>query len=160
MFEKELFEYIKNNFVNTLPELWQNVSIYFGEAPEETPAPYIVMYPLNTDGTRQVLCNTDNYTDGSSSIQFSVYDVDYSNAFYIGHQLDIFLADIYLLDTYRVLLNNTEVIRGFPSVNTGLSTETVTRLFTYTVYEQELFKVLTCKDGILIDLDDLRLTVY
>lgn len=128
MFEQELYNYIRENFrVEGF-----NLTIGFGEVPESTKAPYIVMYPLNNNGTRQVLCDMDDYTDGRTSIQFSIYDVDYSNACYIGRQLDIFLAKIKLLPSYRVLLNNNEVIRGFPTVNNGLTLETVTRLFTYT----------------------------
>ncbi len=127
MFEKELLNEIANNFsVEGF-----DITIGFGEVPESTKAPYIVMYPLNNDGTRQVLCDNDDYTDGTTSIQFSIYDVDYSNACYIGRQLDIFLSNLELLTSYRILLNNNEVIRGFPTVNKGLSLETVTRLFTY-----------------------------
>lgn len=128
MFEQELFNYISENF----EVKGFNLTVGFGEVLESTKAPYIVMFPLNNDGTRQVLCDIDDYTDGRTSIQFSVYDVDYSNAFAIGQKLDIFLAKIDILPSYRVLLNNNEVIRGFPEVNTGLSIETVTRLFTYT----------------------------
>ena len=132
MFEKELYNEIKENFNDVLPELWQNVSVFFGEAPENTKAPYIVLYPLNTDGSRQVLCDIDDYTDGEAIIQFNVYDVDYSNAYYIGRQLDIFLADLKYLTSYDIIINNTEVIRGFPSTNTALNLETITRRFTYT----------------------------
>lgn len=128
MFEQELYNYIKDNF--SVKEF--DLTVGFGEVPESTKAPYIVMYPLNNNGTRQLLCDIDDYTDGRTSIQFSVYDVDYSNACYIGRQLDIFLAKINLLPSYRVLLNNNEVIRGFPTVNNGLTLETVTRLFSYT----------------------------
>lgn len=137
MFEQELFNYIANNFeVEGF-----NIGFGFGEVEESQKAPYIVMYPLNNDGTRQVLCDIDDYTDGRTSFQFNIYDVDYSNALYIGRQLDIFLADLKYLPSFRVLLNNSEVIRGFPTVNNGLALETVTRLFTYTThlepYEQE-----------------------
>lgn len=128
MFEQELFNEISNNFeVEGF-----NIGFGFGEVEETQKAPYIVMYPLNNDGTRQVLCDIDDYTDGRTSIQFSIYDVDYSNAMYIGRQLDIFLASLKLLPSYRILLNNNEVIRGFNTVNNGLTLETVTRLFTYT----------------------------
>lgn len=127
MFEQELLNEITENF----SVQGFNITVGFGEVPEETKAPYIVMYPLNNDGTRQVLCDIDDYTDGRTSIQFSVYDVDYSNACYIGRQLDIFLASIKILPHYRVLLNNNEVIRGFNTVNNGLTLETITRLFTY-----------------------------
>ena len=128
MFEKELYNEISENFsVENF-----NISVGFGDVPENTKAPYIVIYPLSNDGTRHVICNDDNYTDGRTSIQFSVYDTDYSNACYIGRQLDIFLSELGYLPNYNIILNNTEVIRGFPNVNTGLSIETVTRLFTYT----------------------------
>lgn len=137
MFEQELLNEITDYFdVEGF-----NITIGFGEVPEETKTPYIVMYPLNNDGTRQVLCNTDNYTDGETTIQFSIYDVDYSNACYIGRQLDIFLAGLRYLPSHRILINNTETIRGFPDTNLGVSVETVTRRFTYTAhnepYEQE-----------------------
>lgn len=131
MFEQELFNYISANFADTLPLVWANVSIHFGEAEESTKTPYIVMYPLNNDGTKQVLCNENDYTDGETSIQFNIYTVNYSNSLYIGRQLDIFLSKIDILENYRVLLNNHEVTRGFPDLTTGLSLETVTRRFTY-----------------------------
>lgn len=143
MFEQELYNEITENFeVEGF-----DITIGFGEVSEDTPAPYIVMYPLNNDGTRQVLCNTDNYTDGQTSIQFSIYDVDYSNAVYIGRQLDIFLAELRYLPNYRILINNAEIIRGFPNENTGLSTETVTRLFTYTIHNEEYARNLKLQAG-------------
>lgn len=132
MFEEELYNHIKENFAVE----GFNLTVGFGEVPERTKAPYIIMYPLNNNGTRQVLCDIDDYTDGRTSIQFSIYDVDYSNACYIGRQLDIFLAKIDLLPSYRVLLNNNEVIRGFDTLNNGLALETVTRLFSYTKLER------------------------
>lgn len=128
MFEQELFNKIKNDFTVS----GFTLSFGFGEIAENSKAPYIVMYPLNNDGTRQVLCDNDDYTDGATSIQFSVYDVDYSNACYIGRQLDIFLSNLRYLTHYNIILNNTEVIRGFPNTNTGITLETVTRRFTYT----------------------------
>ena len=135
MFEQEIYSEITNNFAATLPEIWQNIGVYFGRVEEKQKAPYIVMYPLNNDGTRQVLCDTDDYTDGETSIQFNIYAEDYSNACYIGRQLDIFLASLKVLENYRILLNNHEVTRDFPDTNTGLSLETITRLFTYTSYK-------------------------
>lgn len=127
MFEQELYTFIKTNFYVTN----FNLVIGFGEVPENTSYPYIVMYPLNNDGTRQVLCDDDDYTDGQTSIQFTVYSIDYSNAVYIGRQLDIYLSELHYLPHYDIILNNTEVIRGFPNTNTGLTAETITRLFTY-----------------------------
>ena len=159
MFEKELFEEITTNFIDSLPELWQNVTVYFGDVPENQKAPYIVMYPINNNGTRQVLCDDDDYTDGETSIQFNVYDVDYSNAMYLGKQLDIFLADLEILENYRILLNNHEVIRGFPDTNTGLCLETVTRLFTYTKLNTADFSYLISSLGVLMILNNLKLAI-
>lgn len=152
MFEQELYNEIAQNFINGLPDVWQNTGVYFGEAPENQKAPYIVMYPLNNNGTRQVLCDVDDYTDGATSIQFNIYDTDYSNAMYLGRQLDIFLAEIRILSSYRIMLNNNEVIRGFPTVNTGLSLETVTRYFTYTIYGD--YPLATSQGLLTVNIND------
>ena len=128
MFEKELFNYIKANF--SLDNF--NIKFYFGEAPESTKQPYIVMYPLDIDGTKQVLCNENNYTDGESYIQFSIYGLDSSNILYIKKELDTFLASLNLIPNYRILLNRHEGARGGFTENTGLKIETLTRTFTYT----------------------------
>lgn len=128
MFEKELFNYIKANFsVNKF-----DIKFYFGVAPQNTKQPYIVMFPLDIDGTKQVLCNENNYTDGESYIQFSIYGSDVGNLIYIKQQLDIFLAELNVLPSYRVLLNQHEGARGGFIDDTGLKIETLTRNFTYT----------------------------
>ena len=132
MFEKELFNYIKANFsVNKF-----DIKFYFGVVPQNTKQPYIVMFPLDIDGTKQVLCNENNYTDGESYIQFSIYGLDVSNLIFIKQQLDIFLAELNVLPSYRVLLNQHEGARGGFIDNTGLKIETLTRNFTYTTYER------------------------
>lgn len=128
MFEKELFNYIKANF--SLDNY--NIKFYFGEAPQSTKQPYVVMYPLDIDGTKEVLCNENNYTDGESYIQFNIYGLDASNILYIKQKLDTFTATINLLPSYRVLLNIHEGARGGFIENTGLKVETLTRTFTYT----------------------------
>lgn len=128
MFEKELFNYIKSNF--SLDNF--NIKFYFGEAPQSTKQPYIVMYSLDIDGTKEVLCNENNYTDGESYVQFNIYGLDASNILYIKQKLDTFLATTNLLPSYRVLLNIHEGARGGFIENTGLKVETLTRTFTYT----------------------------
>lgn len=132
MFEQELFNHIKANF--TVPKF--DIKVYFGDAPQNTKQPYIVMFPLDIDGTKQVLCNENNYTDGESYIQFNIYGLDVSNLIYIKQQLDIFLAELYSLTSYRILLNQHEGARGGFEDNTGLKIETLTRNFTYTTYER------------------------
>lgn len=128
MFEKELFNYIKNNFSLT----GYNIKFHFGEAPQSAKQPYIVMYPLDIDGTKQVLCNENDYTDGESYIQFSIYGLDASNLIYIKQKLDTFLAMLDVIPNYRILLDNHEGARGGFIENTGLKLETLTRTFTYT----------------------------
>ena len=132
MFEKELFNYIKANF--TVPKF--DIKVYFGDAPQNTKQPYIVMFPLDIDGTKQVLCNENNYTDGESYIQFNIYGLDVSNLIYIKQKLDIFLAELNVLPSYRVLLNQHEGARGGFIDDIGLKIETLTRNFTYTTYER------------------------
>ena len=132
MFEKELFNYIKTNF----SIIKFDIKFYFGDAPQNTKQPYIVMFPLDIDGTKQVLCNENNYTDGESYIQFNIYGLAVSNIIFIKQQLDIFLAELNVLPSYRVLLNQHEGARGGFIDNTGLKIETLTRNFTYTTYER------------------------
>ena len=128
MFEKELFNYIKANF--SVDKF--NIKFYFGETPQSTKNPYIVMYALDIDGTKQVLCNENNYTDGESFLQFNIYGQDTTNILYIKKQLDSFLAEINLLPSYRVLLNTHEGARGGFTSDNGLKIETLTRNMTYT----------------------------
>ena len=94
------------------------------------------MFPLDIDGTKQVLCNDNNYTDGESYIQFNIYGPAVSNIIFIKQQLDIFLAELNVLPSYRVLLNQHEGARGGFIDDTGLKIETLTRNFTYTTYER------------------------
>ena len=128
MFEQELFNFIRDNFF--LDEY--EIEIYFSEAPQTTKAPYIVLYPLNIDGTRTVICNDDDFTDGESLMQFSIYDIDPTNAFYIKHELMKFLQSIEFISHYRVLLDINEGARGGLIENTGLFLETITQTFRYT----------------------------
>lgn len=132
MFEQELFNHIKANF--RLDKF--DTKVYFGDAPQSAKQPYIVMFPLDADGTKQVLCNDNNYTDGESYIQFNIYGLDVSNLIFIKQKLDTFLAGLYSLTSYRVLLNQHEGARGGFIDDTGLKIETLTRNFTYTTYER------------------------
>ncbi|MBQ2391406.1 MAG: hypothetical protein II306_06515 [Clostridia bacterium] len=128
MFEKELFNYVNANF--SIENF--DTKIYFGEAPQSTKNPYIVMFSLDIDGTKQVLCNDNDYTDGESYIQFNIYGLNVSNILYIKQQLDTFLAELNALPGYQVVLNTHEGARGGFTDSTGLKIETLTRTFTYT----------------------------
>jgi len=61
-------------------ELWQQLkrdfldgNVFFGQAPEDTPAPYCVMFSLDSgdDENSKTLCG---YTSGESELQFNLYD--------------------------------------------------------------------------------------
>lgn len=125
MFEQEIFEYLQDDFkfVN---------AVYFGEANSKAKAPYIVQYSLDTDGTREVLCNSDNFTDGEAFIQWNIYDTDPTHAFYLKTELMKALSNIDALTNYRILLNNHASSPSGTDLNTGLFVEVVSREITYT----------------------------
>ncbi len=125
MFEQEIFEYLQDNF--TLVN-----SVYFGEANSNAKAPYIVQYSLDTDGTRKVLCHSDDFTDGEAFIQWNIYDPDPTHAFYLKTELMKALSQIDVLDNYRILLNNHSSSPSGTDLNTGLFVEVVSREITYT----------------------------
>ena len=60
MFEQLLFEYIRSNFkVEGF-----NFTFGYGEIPPKAKEPYIIQHSLSMDGTRRMLCNSDDFTDG------------------------------------------------------------------------------------------------
>lgn len=85
-------------------ELWQRLksdfldgSVFFGSAPEATPAPYCVVYVLDSgdDEQSKTLCRTD----GESELQFTIYGFN-------DMQLDELLDRINnLIKTYKNLEN-------------------------------------------------------
>lgn len=124
MFEEELFKDIAANF--------KLADTYFGEAPSKAKAPYIIQYSLDSNGTRGVLCNTDDFTDGEAFIQWNIYATNASNAFYLKQELMKYIASLDVLTNYRILLNNHSSSPSGTDINTGLFLEVVSREMTYT----------------------------
>ena len=65
MFEKELFEKIKKEFKLDNVEL----NFGYGEIDSETQLPYIIQDSLEMNGSRHVLANNDDFTDGGIFLQ-------------------------------------------------------------------------------------------
>lgn len=116
MFEQFLFEYIKENFkVDGF-----NLSFGYGDIEPKTKEPYIIQYSLGMDGSRQVLCNEDNYTDGVSFVQWNIYTTSQSSADYIYQQLFKFIENIKQIGYYKIGLNQYNSSRTITNPNIGL----------------------------------------
>lgn len=127
MFEQALFEEIQKNFKAGAFEL----SFGYGEIDESAKEPYIIQYTNDMDGTRQVLCNQDDFKDGRSFVQWNIYASNVSNADYIAKELMSFIAGLKQVGSYQIILNNHQSTRNFPNINTGLTINTISREFTY-----------------------------
>ena len=116
MFEQLLYEYIKENFkVEGF-----NLSFGYGEIEPKTKEPYIIQYSLGMDGSRQVLCNEDNYTDGESFTQWNIYTGSQSTADFIYQQLFTFVEGIKQLGDYKIGLNQYNSSRTMTNPDIGL----------------------------------------
>lgn len=116
MFEQLLFEYIRDNFkVDGF-----NLSFGYGEIPAQIKEPYIIQYSLDMDGTRQVLCNPDDFTDGESFTQWNIYAASQSSADYIYQKLFTFIQGIKQIGEYKIGLNLFNSNRNITNPNIGL----------------------------------------
>ena len=131
MFEQALFEYIKANFAIT----GHTCSFGFGEIDDNTEAPYILQYSLNASGDARFLCEENDFTSGEAFIQWNIYHPNFSNAFYLKHELMKFIGQLRKITlnytTYVVEFNKSENSPSGVSLENGLAVETVVRSFTY-----------------------------
>lgn len=131
MFEELLFNYIAENFRLT----GFACEFGFGTIPDQTQAPYIIQYSLDTNGDRKFLCNADDFTDGEAFIQWNIYCSEPSNAYFIKQKLMAFIAGLKHLTSnnneYMIQLNTGETSPSGTDPNTGLFVEIVSRSFTY-----------------------------
>jgi len=133
MFEQALFEYIEANFTVS----GYTLGFGFGNVLEDTKNPYIAQFVLDSDGTRQTVCDDNSYTKGGESfVQWNVYSQSSTNAFKIKRELDKFIAEIRSLtfggDDYKIFINN----KGSSPVgqfSNGLNLEILTKTFNYEV---------------------------
>ena len=127
MFEQLLFEYIKENFKVEGFDL----SFGYGEIHPKTKEPYIIQYSLGMDGTRQVLCNEDNYTDGESFTQWNIYTKSQSTSDYIYQQLFTFINTIKTVGDYKLGLVTFDSGRSITNPDTGLYFSALTMQIQY-----------------------------
>lgn len=117
MFEKALFEKVKNDFrVRGF-----NIDLGYGEISANTAEPYIIQYSLDMDGTRQFLCNNDNFSDGVSFVQWNIYAGSISTSDFIYQQLFKFIQGLKKVGNYDIGLNLFQSNRNFPELNNGLA---------------------------------------
>ena len=127
MFEQLLYEYIKENFkVDGF-----NLSFGYGEIPSKTKAPYIIQYSLSMDGTGQVLCSADDYTDGVSITQWNIYTKSQTTSDYIYQKLFAFISGIKKLGDYKIGLNTFDSGRSITNPDIGLYFSALTMQIQY-----------------------------
>lgn len=127
MFEQLLFEYIKENFkVEGF-----NLSFGYGEIPPKTKKPYIIQYSLSMDGTGQVLCSADDYTDGVSITQWNIYTKSQTTSDYIYQKLFTFISGIKKLGDYKIGLNTFDSGRSITNPDIGLYFSALTMQIQY-----------------------------
>lgn len=131
MFEQELYEYIVANFTVTS---FDELTVYFGEAPENAKTAYIVMYVLDSDGDPQFLCD-EQFDSGNSLIQFNIYYPDMKNSFFIKQELNKFLTSFTSLTDGAVSYTINRTLHGAsPSaqtLNNGLAVDVLAKTFIY-----------------------------
>lgn len=127
MFEQLLYEYIKENFkVEGF-----NLSFGYGEIPSKTKAPYIIQYSLSMDGTGQVLCSSNDYTDGESITQWNIYTKSQTTSDYIYQKLFTFVSGIKKLGDYKIGLNIFDSGRSITNPDIGLYFSALTMQIQY-----------------------------
>lgn len=110
-FNIELWQKLKEDFLNH--------KVYFGQAPENTPAPYCVIHVLDSgDNERsKTLCGG---MTGISNFQFNVYGI---NDMQIDESLDKLnkLLRTYLtFNSYRVISCKRDITRGADSFSSEI----------------------------------------
>ncbi len=116
MFEQLLFEYIRSNFkVEGF-----NFTFGYGEIEPKTKQPYIIQHSLLMDGTQQVLCNDNNFSDGMSFTQWNIYTSSQSSADFINQELFKFVMDLPSLGGYKIGLVKLNSSRSFIEPSIGL----------------------------------------
>ena len=127
MFEQLLYEYIKENFkVEGF-----NLSFGYGEIPSKTKAPYIIQHSLSMDGTGQVLCSSNDYTDGESITQWNIYTKSQTTSDYIYQKLFTFVSGIKKLGDYKIGLNTFDSGRSITNPDIGLYFSALTMQIQY-----------------------------
>jgi len=114
-FNIELWEKLKTDFLDS--------NVFFGQAPEDTPAPYCVIYVLsaNEDNNSKTLCQVDREVD----LQFNVYGFNDMQIDELLDELVTTLKSYKLLTSYRIKMgieSSTKCASSFSSeIGMGLT---------------------------------------
>lgn len=128
MFEKELFEKIKKEFKLDNVEL----NFGYGGIDSETQLPYIIQDSLEMNGSRHVLANNDDFTDGKSLIQWKVCSSDMLNSDLIVQELFKFILMTNQVNGYRLGLKLLEENEDKKDLNNDLSLSKLVMRINYT----------------------------
>ena len=128
MFEKELFEKIKKEFKLDNVEL----NFGYGGIDSETQLPYIIQDSLEMNGSRHVLANNDDFTDGKSLIQWKVCSADMLNSDLIVQELFKFILMTNQVNGYRLGLKLLEENEDKKDLNNDLSLSKLVMRINYT----------------------------
>lgn len=139
MFEVELYNHVSVNFPlsnasDTIVD-FSTITVGFGQVPEQTQAPYVVMYVLDSNGDPVTLCDSQ-FDAGDSFIQFNVVAFSNEKAFYIKQKLNEFLTSFRTLTSGSVSYTIERTTHGAsPSAQTltnGLAVDVLAKTFNYT----------------------------
>lgn len=105
-FNIELWEQLKEDFLEG--------NVFFGEAPEDTSAPYCVMHILDSGDNEnsKTLCGD---MTGISNFQFNVYGFNNMQIDELLDELNTLLKTYSLLDNYRIVKSKRDITKGAES---------------------------------------------
>lgn len=101
-FNIEIWDKLKEDFLSG--------AVFFGKAPEDTPAPYCVIHVLDSgdDDQTKTLCKTD----GMSDLQFNIYGFNCMQIDELLKELEVTLKTYKNLEGFRVISVRRESTKG------------------------------------------------
>lgn len=105
-FNIELWEQLKEDFLDG--------SVFFGEAPEDTPAPYCVIHVLDNGDNESSKTSCGGMT-GVSDFQFNVYGFNDMQIDNLLDELNTLIKTYTIFDNYRVIIAKRDITKGAES---------------------------------------------
>lgn len=134
MFEKALYEDVKNNFVT---EAGDAIQYGFGVISEDAVTPYIVMHVLDSDGDPQTLCE-GQFASGNTFVQWNIYEESTEYAFSIRRQLDLYVSSLRALTlgakSYKIGNTQHEPSPSANVIDNGLAVDVLAKTLNYEEY--------------------------
>lgn len=110
-FNIELWEQLKLDFLDG--------KVYFGKAPQETPAPYCVMHVIDggMDENSKTLCGEAN---GEATIQFNIYGFNAMQVDELLESLNSLLKTYKLLVSFRICASKRGTTKGMAQISSDV----------------------------------------